>query len=148
MPTLIRALTSQLTGALAAAATARVAELVFGTSEQRALRRIVRESAAVAVRAYPEIAGISADIDLLTDAAVADELLRATVPGSRPRWPVALARWTQLYGHDPEPRVAKFLGALAIEMRPRLQRSRVLQGLWLALAVERQAERLDRLGGS
>jgi hypothetical protein len=146
MPTLIRSVTSQLTGALAGAATARLAELVLGTSEQRALRRIVRESAAIAVDAYPEIAAISAEIDLLGDAAVADELLRATVPGSRPRWPVALARWARLYGHQPEPRVADFLAALAAQMRPRLQRSRVLQGLWIALAVERQSERLDRLG--
>lgn len=146
MPSLIRSITAQLTGALAAAATERVAELVLGTSEQRAMRRIVRESATVAVREFPEIAGISAEIDLLSDPDVADELLRATVPGMNPDWRIAVARWTRLYGREPDARVAAFLAALAAQMRPRLQRSRVLQGLWVALAVERQSERLDRLG--
>jgi hypothetical protein len=146
MATVIRSITAQLTGAVAAAATARVAELVLGTSEQRALRRIVRESATAAVGEYPEIAAISAEIDLLSDADVADELLVATVPGTRPDWKVATARWSRLYGQRPDARALAFLGALAAQMRPRLQRSRVLQGLWIALAVERQSERLDRLG--
>lgn len=146
MATLIRSLTSQLTGAVAAAASARVADLVLGTSEQRAMRRIVRESATHAVAEFPEIAAISAEIDLLSDPAVADELLVATVPGARSTWTVASARWSTLYGSAPDPRVLAFLGALAAQMRPRLQRSRVLQGLWVALAVERQAEQLERLG--
>jgi hypothetical protein len=51
------------------------------------------------------------------------------------------------YGREPDDRVRAFLASLASHMRPRLQRSRVLQGLWVALAVEHQAERLDRLGG-
>jgi len=145
MATVIRSITSQLAGAVAAAATARVAALVLGTSEQRALRRIVRESATAAVGAYPQIAAISAEIDLLSDATVADELLMATVPGSRPEWKAATARWLELYGHEPDASAIAFLAALATQMRPRLQRSRVLQGLWIALAVEHQSERLDRL---
>ena len=141
MPTLIRSITSQLAGSVAAAATALVAELVLGTSEQRALRRIVRESATAAVGQFPEIAAISAEIDLLSDIQVADELLRATVPGSEPTWEIAAARWARLYGHPPDDRVVAFLAALAVQMRPRLQRSRVLQGLWIALAVERLGKR-------
>jgi hypothetical protein len=146
MTTILRTITSQLTGAVASAATARVAELVIGTSEQRALRRIVRESAAQALVQFPEIGAISAEIDLLSDAAVADELLQATVPGTRAEWTVASARWARLYGDEPDQRVREFLGALAVLMRPRLQRSRVLQGLWVALTVEQQAERIARLG--
>ncbi len=146
MPTIIRAITAQLFGAAAAVASDLVAGLVLGTSESRALRRIVRESAAQAVPQFPEIAEISAEIDLLTDSAVAEELLRSTVPGTRPDWHVAAARWERLYGEEPDARVLAFLGALATQMRPRLQRSRVLQGLWVALVVERQAEQLDRLG--
>jgi len=145
MTTILRTITSQLTGAVASAATARVAELVLGTSEQRALRRIVRESAAQALDAYPEIASISAEIDLLSDPAVADELLRATVPGTRADWAVASARWERLYGEGPGERVHQFLAGLAAQMRPRLQRSRVLQGFWIALTVEQQSERLARL---
>ncbi len=147
MPSLIRLITSQLASAVAAAATDLVAELVLGTSEQRALRRIVRESASAAVGEYPEVAAISAEIDLLSDIRVADELLRATVPGTRPTWEVAAARWARLYGEAPDPRTLAFLDALAAEMRPRLQRSRVLQGLWIALAVENQSERIERMGG-
>ena len=146
MPALIRLITSQLASAVAAAATERVADLVLGTSEQRALRRVVRESAKAAVGEYPQIAAISAEIDLLSDIAVADELLRATVPGTQPAWEVAAARWARLYGEAPDSRALAFLAALATQMRPRLQRSRVLQGLWIALAVELQSERIDRMG--
>jgi len=146
MPSLIRLITSQLAGSLAAAATDLVAELVLGTSEQRALRRVVRESARAAVGEYPEVAAISAEIDLLSDIRVADELLRATVPGTRPTWKIAAARWAGLYGEAPDPRTLAFLAALAAQMRPRLQRSRVLQGLWVALAVEKQSERIERMG--
>jgi hypothetical protein len=145
LASLVRTLTSQLAGSLASAATSRAATLALGTAERRALRRIVRESAARTVVAFPEVAAISAEIDLLSDAGVAEELLRATVPGSRRRWARARARWSRLYGQPPDARVGQFLAALAGQMRPRLQRSRVLQGLWVAIAVEDQAQRIERL---
>lgn len=142
---LVRTLTTQLVGSVTSAATSRAAALVLGPAEHRALRRIVRESASVAVDGFPEVAAISAEIDLLSEPAVADELLRATIPGSRPRWTRTTARWSALYGRPPEPRVRLFLASLASQMRPRLQRSRVLQGLWVAVAMEHQAARLSEL---
>jgi hypothetical protein len=145
LASLVRALTAQLAGSLASVATRRVGELTLGTAERRALRRVIRESAVRAVAGFGEVAAISAEIDLLADPTVAEELLRATVPGSRPRWTRARARWSRLYGQPPDRHVQEFLATLAGEMRPRLQRSRVLQGLWVAVAVERQAERLEQL---
>ncbi len=139
-------LASQLAGAIVRRGASLVGRATLGSREKGALTSVARRAAATAASGFPRIASIGADIDLLSDDGVADELLRASVPGSTTSWTASRERWRLLYGGDLDSEGEAFLRALADEMRPRLQASAPLQGIWTAIAVERQAFAIEQQG--
>jgi hypothetical protein len=146
MEPMVTALVAQLARPFINAVAEGGFHIAFGAPERRELRRVISRAAARAVELFPEIAAISADIDLLGNEAVAKELLAATIPNAMPQWQAAQRRWQELYGAPGNASLAEFLDALAAELRPLLQGSPLLQGLWIALTVEVSAVQLGHHG--
>jgi hypothetical protein len=121
---------------LIAAARQRAITITFGSAESREMRRLVERSVADVLAEHSKIRDISAELDVLHDDAVADELLRASVPNTPRNWDSARARWRELYETQAPSIFIAFLEDLADALKARLQGSVLLGTLWVALTAE------------
>jgi hypothetical protein len=101
--------------------------LALGSAQTHSLESAIRATADSVARRHPAIAAISAEIDLLGDELVAEELVARACGAAASDWPAAQERWRALYGLQDEDLVEPFLEdfcqtlAMTMAERPQLQ---------------------------
>lgn len=130
-PIVVTVLVERLGSAAAVALLAHARGAVLGQPQRRALDTATRQAAEQAATRHPSIAQISADIDLLSDEAVGEEVVRRATGHVDVDWRATVDRWKLLYGTDPDDELAAFMADLAGELERRLRGNPELQPLFL-----------------
>jgi hypothetical protein len=116
----------------------------LGRPQERALGKAVAQSVGAVIGRHPEIAAISAEIDVV-DTDVVREIV-AVASGAAPTgWEVAHARWATLYETEAPATLDSFLTDLADELGRRLRGDPELQPLFVVNAADVIVARTDAL---
>lgn len=130
--------TSVVVGAasrIAVTAGKSIVDRLIGSAGQRALEAALRSALTSAANDFPDLSAIGADIELIADDRVADELLANAIDSERGDWADTFTRWADVYGEQPPEHARLFLARAADVLRDAMQRDPNLQLLWTALSV-------------
>lgn len=146
MDPVIGLLGTKLLDALVSAATRRIKTASLGGAQVRALEVAVRQSSEAVTGRHPELAAISAEIDLMSDDSVVNEVVAAATGERAVDWIAAGRRWRDLYGTEPPAGFLPLLRDLAEELSGRLRGDPELQMVFLVSATSLLVDRTAEIG--
>jgi hypothetical protein len=145
-------LVGKLVDATLGDAIGRAAAAVFGSTQQRAIERAVRQACQEAGAAHPALASISADIDVVADDRVVAELIARSVSGDVGPLAAADMRWSEIYETPPPTELGALMTDVAAALRRRLRGDPDLQPIYVATGIgqlldasSKQGPQLDRI---